>query len=192
MKKLLQKGKFALSLSKGFTLIELLIVIGILGILVVAVLLTLNPQDAQRKARDAGRVKDLTELQAAIDQWVNDPSSTIAAVAAQTSAGGTTACAANGNWTTLNLCNYINTVPVDPSNNQTRSVAGATGATACPTTNTITAATVYRFQMAANGEYEINVRQESASNCTKLTRDGGDSNAWAELGTDPSLNLMTD
>lgn len=177
--------------KRGFTLIELLIVIGILGILVVAVLLTLNPQEAQRKARDAARMKDLTQLQAAVDQWVNNPTNTIAAVAVQTSASGTRACATN--WTTLNLCTYINTVPVDPANNQTRSVAGALLAGACPVANTLTQPAVYRFQMAANGEYEINVRQESAANCAgNLAGDGGNSNAWVEAGTDPDLNLMTD
>jgi len=129
-------------------------------------------------------------LHAAVDQWVNDPTSTIAAVATQTSAGGSTSCSSN--WTTLNLCSYLNTVPIDPSNNQTRSVAGAAGAGACPTANTLTAAAVYRFNMAANGEYELNVRQESASNCTRLTTDGGNSNAWVETGTDPALNLMGD
>lgn len=172
----------------GFTLIELLIVIGILGILVVAVLLTLNPQEAQRKARDAQRLKNLNDLRAAVDQWVNDPSNTIQAVAPQGSTGGGTNCASN--WTTLNLCTYLPAVPLDPSNGQTRSVAGAALAGACPAVNTLNQPTEYRFEMAANGEYEINARQESASNCGKLVSDGGNSNAWVEVGTDPGLNLM--
>lgn len=176
------------SKKRGFTLIELLIVIGILGIIVVAVLLTLNPAEAQRRTRDADRLKDLSELQSAIDQWVNNPNNAIAAVTLKTSAAGGTACASN--WTTLDLCSYVTSVQDDPVNTTSRSVAGAVAGAACPTANTITASAVYRFQMAANGEYELNVRQESSSNCGAITGDGGDSNAWVEAGTDPGLNLI--
>ena len=172
--------------KKGFTLIELLIVIGILAILVVALLVTLNPQEAQRKARDTKRMADLATLNAAILQYYDNNAPPALAIAV-TSAGGTIACAAN--WTGLNLCPYMQTVPIDPSNNTTRGAAGAAGAGVCPAT-TAAQLMVYRLNVNVTGEYEVNVREESTSNCKNLTNDGGNSNYWAEQGS--NLTLVTD
>ncbi|MBI3589107.1 MAG: type II secretion system protein [Candidatus Liptonbacteria bacterium] len=52
--------------SRGFTLIELLIVIGVLAILVTTVLLTLNPAETLKQARDSTRVAELASLDKAI------------------------------------------------------------------------------------------------------------------------------
>ena len=46
--------------DKGFTLLELLIVIGILGVLSVALVFVLNPAESLKKARDSQRMSDLT------------------------------------------------------------------------------------------------------------------------------------
>ncbi len=52
--------------TKGFTLIELLVVIGIIAVLSVVVILTLNPAELLRQARDSTRLSDLSTVQTAI------------------------------------------------------------------------------------------------------------------------------
>jgi prepilin-type N-terminal cleavage/methylation domain-containing protein len=49
----------------GFTLIELLVVIAIIAILAVVVVLTLNPAELLRQARDSNRVSDLATIKSA-------------------------------------------------------------------------------------------------------------------------------
>ncbi|OGY15414.1 MAG: hypothetical protein A3I52_01760, partial [Candidatus Blackburnbacteria bacterium RIFCSPLOWO2_02_FULL_40_10] len=58
--------------SKGFTLIELLVVIGIIGTLGAVALVAINPAEAQRKARDTQRIKDMATLQSVVEQYLND------------------------------------------------------------------------------------------------------------------------
>src|SRR3989344_8558415 len=77
--------------QKAFTLVELLIVIGIIEILAVILLVTLNPAEAQRKARDAKRIKDAGTLQVILEQAVADNliNGAIAIGTAGTITGGT-------------------------------------------------------------------------------------------------------
>ena len=58
-----------ISSKKGFTLIELLIVIAIIGILAAALLVSLG--GARQSARDARRVSDLRNVQAALELYFN-------------------------------------------------------------------------------------------------------------------------
>ena len=51
---------------KGFTLIELLVVIAIIAVLAVVVILSLNPAELLRQARDSNRVSDMATLKSAI------------------------------------------------------------------------------------------------------------------------------
>lgn len=60
---------------KGFTLIELLVVIAIVAILAVVVVLTLNPAELLKQARDSNRIQDLNTLKVALSQYLADVSS---------------------------------------------------------------------------------------------------------------------
>src|SRR3989344_7795275 len=57
---------------QGFTLIELLVVVGIIAVLAIAALIAINPLEAQRKTRDAQRLKDLSTLQTILVQYIDD------------------------------------------------------------------------------------------------------------------------
>ena len=61
-----------LGAGKGFTLIELLVVIGIIAILSVVVVLTLNPAEMLRRGRDSNRLSDLSVFQSAMNVYIQD------------------------------------------------------------------------------------------------------------------------
>lgn len=56
----------------AFTLIELLVVIGVIAILSVVVILTLNPAELLRQSRDSNRVSDMTTLTNALALYSED------------------------------------------------------------------------------------------------------------------------
>lgn len=58
--------------TTGFTLVELLVVVGIIGILVAAALLVLNPITQFQKANDAKRKGDLSQVQRALEIYYHD------------------------------------------------------------------------------------------------------------------------
>ena len=60
---------------KGFTLIELLVVIAIIAILSVVVILTLNPTELLRQARDSNRISDMATLKSALSMYLADTAS---------------------------------------------------------------------------------------------------------------------
>lgn len=57
---------------KGFTLIELLIVIAIIAVLSVVVILSLNPAELLRQARDSNRISDMATMKSAIALYLAD------------------------------------------------------------------------------------------------------------------------
>ncbi len=56
-------------MKKGFTLVELLVVVALVAVLAVVVVLTLNPPELLRQARDAARVSDIGTLNKAISLY---------------------------------------------------------------------------------------------------------------------------
>jgi len=58
--------------EKGFTLIELLVVLALVAILSVVVILTLNPAELLKQARDSNRTSDLSTLKSAISLYMAD------------------------------------------------------------------------------------------------------------------------
>jgi len=150
---------------KGFTLIELLVVIGILSILAVALLIAINPAEAQRKARDTQRLKDMANIQGALEGWLNDnPGSSM--TLSVNSAGGTRDC--NTGWLTAGgsyrMCNYMNRLPQDPRNTSTQ-LTDNTGSAP------FQGLAAYMVR-ASGGIYNICTYLESQSNARKLDDDG--------------------
>jgi prepilin-type N-terminal cleavage/methylation domain-containing protein len=160
--------------SKGFTLIELLVVIGILSVLAVAALVTINPAEAQRKARDTQRLQDMATIQAVVEQYLNDNPGALSLVTSMTlssaSAGAKGCSAANWLATSMGasagkLCTYANVIPVDPTNRASANITDGTGAA---TTGNLYYAIIFN----SGGGYKICAHLESKSNAAKLVGDG--------------------
>ncbi len=187
---------------KAFTLVELLIVIGIIGLLAVTVLLTLNPAEAQKRTRDTKRISDAQKLQAILEQYINDGNSVLGTWTTTVTAtgGGTTSTSAlnaqsqpcDTNWLGVDVCAYASSVATDPSNNQRRTCVD-TAQTNNQTNNCLMFYYV-RFSGTSTqpgSEYEIGVRQEAVSNASKIEGDGGDASQWFEIYTgDPSTPIQ--
>lgn len=60
---------------RGFTLVELLVVIAIIGILTAVVILIINPLELMKRGRDSIRMKDLSNLQSAINVSLQEATS---------------------------------------------------------------------------------------------------------------------
>ena len=169
-----------------------MIVIGILSVLAITLLVVLNPAEAQKRSRDAKRLKDANTLQTIVQQYLDDGNSfgstcTTGSPCTSTNSGtvDATACSGTENWlggTSADLCNYAKTIDRNPSNATNRTCITGTGTTA-------TCIMIYRVAVSGSN-YEINVRQESTTNETKVTGDSGDSDQWVEVYSG-SNSLMT-
>ena len=148
--------------QKGFTLVEILIVVALIAILAVIALITINPAEAQKRARDAQRLKEMGVMQGIVEQYITDNIGTISAMSA-VSTGGTNGCTTAG-WAGLNLCKYANTISQDPVNRSGEYTL---------TDGVVTTGTIgYQIQIDSNLRYRICSRMESAANAAKLTSDG--------------------
>ncbi len=189
--------------SRGFTLIELLVVIAIIAVLSVAVILTLNPAELLKQARDSTRVSDLSTLKSAVSLYLADVTpisigtnlvcyshaATTTEVGSQvclaslsaTSLATTSTRTANGagwlpvNFTAISSGAPIGNLPADPS-------TGGNNGNYYYTYITRVASTT--FEMAARAE-SVKYSQSGSSDITST--DGGNNNSWNEQGTDLSL-----
>lgn len=156
---MLQKLKKAQS---GFTLVEILIVVALIAILAVIALVTINPAEAQKRSRDARRIKEMGTLQGILEQYLSDNPDFGGGTASSTDSSGSNSC--NAGWIGIDVCNYANTVPVDPLNRS----AEYTLTDGAVTTGTLQ----YQVLVDDNLRYRICTRMESAANAAKLTEDG--------------------
>lgn len=101
---------------KGFTLIELVVAIGILAILAVFLIASLNPIQQFEKARDAQRKSDLTQIKRALEQYYQDHGSYPASNASYQITdfnGNAVVWGGSAGWQP-----YMNLVPQDPSSDR--------------------------------------------------------------------------
>lgn len=181
------------SRANAFTILELLVVIGLIVLLAITLLVLLNPAEAQKRNRDAKRLRDVTTLQTVVSQYLEDGNTfgtncTTTTPCSSLAAGNTdnvSAKAVAENWlggTSADLSTYTQTVPVDPVNGTGTCITGAgTPSNAC---------SIY-YRVAVSGRnYEINVRMESKADEKRVLGDGGDSTQWFELFNGPD-DLMT-
>lgn len=178
-------------------MIELLVVIGIIAILAVVVILTINPAELLRQARDSSRISDLGTLKAALSLYLADVTTPVLSpsysncyqtagsgggcsvfVSGQTSVASSSR-AVNGNgWLPVNFGSMssgapIGTLPVDPVNDATYFYAYA-------------ASSSLVFEIDANMESN---RYKNGGNNDVESRDGGDNSTEYEVGTAPGLAL---
>ncbi len=184
--------------TKGFTLIELLMVLGIIAVLSVVVILTLNPAELARQSRDSTRLADMATLNNALGLYltsVTPPTLGVAATcyvsASSTSAqcGGlfsagytltsaTTSVAVDGtgwipvNFTSMSSGAPFGSLPRDPVNSATYYYAYAPSSTT--------------FELNAN--MESSKYRNGGSKDIEST-DGGNNVNWFETGTSPGLSL---
>lgn len=182
--------------KKGFTLIELLVVIAIIAILAVVVILTLNPAELLKQARDSNRIQDLNTLKSAIGVYLADVSTNVSlgttlncymsasstspancGFAGTYTANATTGRAINGNgWVPVNFTQIsagspIGQLPVDPLNTNPNVYRYV------PSTTSLT------FMLMAPLE---SAKYTNATNGTAAT-DGGASSTAYETGSSLTL-----
>lgn len=98
----------------GFTLVELLVVVGIIGILVAAALLVLNPIGQIQKGNDAKRKGDLTQIQRALETYYHD----LGKYPASSADYKITYNGQPVNWGSTGFSPYMLTLPKDPTQNR--------------------------------------------------------------------------
>jgi prepilin-type N-terminal cleavage/methylation domain-containing protein len=179
--------------QKGFTLIELLVVIAIVAVLSVVVILTLNPAELLKQARDSNRISDLNTLKSAISVYLVDVSSvslassfttcwmTVAPTttrcggafsAAYTAASSVTSTVVDGtgwvpvNFNAITTRSPISKLPIDPINNATFYYAYA--------------ATTSAFKLVANLE---STKYATGGGSDAESTDGGSSSTVYEAGS---------
>jgi prepilin-type N-terminal cleavage/methylation domain-containing protein len=188
--------------QKGFTLIELLVVIAIVAVLSVVVILTLNPAELLKQARDSNRISDLNTIKSAISLYLADGQTTISpsyTTCYMTVAPSTTQCTIGGaisfgaayvtatpgsstavtgsGWVPINFDlittrSPLSKLPLDPINNATYAYAYA-----ATTTNTA-------FKLVSNME---STKYAQGGGSDVESTDGGNVSSTYEVGTNLAL-----
>lgn len=181
---------------KGFTLIELLVVIAIIAILAVVVILTLNPAELLKQARDSNRISDLNTMKSAISLYLADVSSPSLGTAKQcymtgvgsstcnwmatatTFASSSNRTVAGSGWAPINFTLIssgapIGSEPIDPTNDANHFYSYM--ATSSPGTTFKLAVKTESVKYSLNGTADVE------------STDGGIKNDTYETGTELSM-----
>ena len=162
-------------MKTGFTLLELLIVIAILAVLAGLVVLTLDPVEMLKKARDVQRMNDLSQLKTSIgllqaEVTVPNIGSSTCTKILPCSSTGTLAVDGTG-WAKIDFTDMVSSpitiLPKDPVNDGTN---------------------VY-YYVASGTDYEFRTKLESDTYSGNMaaTSDGGDDESYYEVGTDLTI-----
>ena len=186
--------------ERGFTLIELLIVIGIVAILSVIVILTLNPTELLKQARDSNRISDMATLKSAISLYLADISTvnlatTTCYMSSATNGTSTARCgyfSATGGVTTNGTSTVTNNRKIDgtgwiPVNFSQISTGAPIGQLPVDPLNN--SSFYYAYAASSTSIFELDANLESAKYATNESSDGGDNNGVYEAGTAPGLAL---
>lgn len=164
---------------KGFTLVELLVVIAIIAILASVVILIINPLELMRRSRDSIRLKDLDNLQQAINVTLQEGSMSLSPVSILCKSSGSYPCTGSSNsgtratngsgWIKADLASQnsvtVPTLPIDPVNNSE----------------------FHYTYCADNDLYELNAVMESDQLRAKMFMDGGNAADLYEVGSSYTL-----
>ncbi len=191
--------------EKGFTLIELLVVLALVAILSVVVILTLNPAELLKQARDSNRTSDLSTLKSAISLFMADVNVTptslgaagtcyysYVATTATVGCGGAFPTSTTNGTTTYAGVRNINGTGWIPVNFSAISSGAPIGQLPVDPVNTSAFYYTYGVGTSSNQLFEIDAKMESTKYSTTggselLTSDGGNNNGWYETGTTLSL-----
>jgi len=163
-------------LKSGFTLIELLVVITIIAILATFSVIALNPTEITKKARDARRISDLTQLKQAIylslaenGDILRDFGNSITDTRLSDGTG----------YVKINISKNMPLLPIPGKNGQTIS-----------NSNGNLSIDAYYFQAVTGTlRYELKTTFESKEFQDKLVTDGGNESEYYEIGSDLTFTL---
>ena len=159
--------------SRGFTLVELLVVIAIIGLLTSVVLISIDPQEYIRQARDARRVKEIRLLGQAINSGVADGDIKLTDTSTCTTCDSSSLnVAVDGtgwvkfdNLSGSGIGEYVTSLPLDPVNEDPHVLS----------------------YMSDGFDFELNVKLESQKYTANMVKDGGDDLTSYEKGTNLKL-----
>lgn len=186
--------------EKGFTLIELLVVIAIVAVLAVTVVLTLNPAQLLRQARDSNRTQDLATMKSAMSLYLADVSSPFIGTStncyAHSSSGVAVTAGCGGRFTagvvvtsTGLLANGTGWIPVNFG-----LISAGAPISALPIDPVNSGLYFYAYRNSATSTFEMNAKMESTKfssggSSDVESTDGGNASALFEVGNEPGLAL---
>ena len=185
---------------RGFTLIELLVVIAIVAVLAVTLILTLNPAELLKQARDSNRISDLDTLNKALSLvqadianpsfgtsatvYVSIPDSSTTCTnlgLPSLPAGYTYGCAPTS---TLRNNNGTGWIPVNFTQ-----ISSGSPLSNLPVDPVNSTSTGQYYTYVPGGGWELTALMESDRYLReRTTSDGGDSFRYVETGSDLTLN----
>jgi prepilin-type N-terminal cleavage/methylation domain-containing protein len=183
----------------GFTLIELLVVIAIVAVLAVTVILTLNPAELLKQARDSNRLSDMDTINKAVALYQVDFSSGSLGITSKVyvSLPDTSSTCANLGLPTLPSGLTYNCAPTSTLKNidgngwlpiNFASLSAGSPLPGLPLDPTNSASTgLYYTYVAGTSTYELASFFESSKYAINMLRDGGPDVALYEKGTGLSL-----